>query len=472
MKELNQADLIRVGHVDSFEIVGETLQGEGVARHNGMALFIPYTFIGDRVKAKIREVKKKYGRAELLEVIEPAQERIKAPCPVFGQCGGCQLQMMDYQRQLQLKEQSLKDTFQRLGSFYDLPIDPIVGATNPWNYRNKVQMHVTWQVGKPLQIGYYRRASRQLIEYDGCLLIPPVFSRLLKLFRTFLPAVDREKKLPIKHVLIKSVRSSSDDSAEQATSLMMILVLERWKKNYQDLCGELAQKLMKEEPSLQSFYINRNKNDKGPVLGEYFPFYLGEKMLLENIESSTEKALELQVGPASFLQVNPEQSDRLYQLVLEAAQLTGNEKVLDAYCGVGSISLYVAPHCRSVTGVEEVVQAVEDGKENALRNEVGHVEFLAGKVEELLPAFVEEGVTYDVCLLDPPRKGCSETVLAAVDAMNPQRIVYVSCDPASLVRDTIFLTQRGWSIKKVTPVDLFPQTGHLECVVLMSRDEK
>ncbi|KAB2952731.1 23S rRNA (uracil(1939)-C(5))-methyltransferase RlmD [Heliorestis acidaminivorans] len=493
MNKMNESGSIKVGQVGTFDVLGETLQGEGVARPEGMALFIPHTFMGEQVKAKVVEVKKRYGRAELLEVTKEAPERIKPPCPVFGQCGGCQLQMMTYERQLQLKEQALVDAFKRLGSFHDVPIEPIVGAEKIWHYRNKMQMHVRWGAESDLKIGYYRRSTHDLIEFDDCLLVPPLFSKLLKHFRQVLPQVDKEKKLPIKHILIKSVRTdevgsdvaedvgvdvkanvvreeqNSAYSEKQSYKLMMILVLERWKKSYEDLCTELADKLMELEPALQSFYINRNKNEKGPILGSEYPFYHGEEHLVEKMVDAAGDPLELEVGPASFLQVNPEQTERLYKYVAELAQLTGKEKVLDAYCGVGSISLYLAPYCRSVTGIEEVADAVEDAKNNSLRNQKDHLEFHTGKVEELLPSLVEDGNDFAVCLLDPPRKGCHEKVLEAINEMQPDRIVYVSCDSASLVRDCVYLAQQGWQVKKVVPVDLFPQTGHLECVVLMSR---
>ncbi|ABZ85492.1 23S rRNA (uracil-5-)-methyltransferase ruma [Heliomicrobium modesticaldum Ice1] len=487
---------MRPGDIDTFSIERMTLQGEGVARPGGMALFIPECMPGERVKARITQVKKNFARAELLEVLEAAPERVEPPCRVFSRCGGCQLQMIDYPAQCRVKTEGVRDALRRLGRLENVPVGEIVGAANPWRYRNRVQMHLRREAGapgKPLQMGYYRLSSHELVENDECPLLPESFPPVLKALRRHLPEIDPAGELPIRHVVLKTTTP-----LERAGEMMLILVFSAWRSAWRKAVGDLAKRLMGEGATgegatgegatgegatgegatgegltgerynLVSLYVNVNEKKEGEVLGPDYPFHVS-KPGKERLTDYLPGGLQIEVGPASFTQVNPRQTEILYQLTKEVCGLTGRETIIDAYCGAGTISLFLARDCARVIGIEEVPMAVEDAQKNAEQNGITNVEFLTGKVEDLLPSLLERACVPDVIVLDPPRRGCHARVIEAIAQTGPDRIVYVSCDPASLARDAARLTAHGWQVKQVTPVDMFPQTGHVETVVLMSR---
>ncbi|MBC9784005.1 23S rRNA (uracil(1939)-C(5))-methyltransferase RlmD [Heliobacterium chlorum] len=448
---------MKVGDIGNYHIERVTLQGEGVARPEGKVMFIPACLPGEDVQAKATQVKKNYSRGELKTVVTPAKGRVQAPCPVFGACGGCQLQMMDYPLQLSVKEEGVKDGLHRLGRIKDAPVGPVVGTDHPWRYRNRVQMHLQRRNDGSLGMGYFRYNSRELIEHDDCPLLPESFPPVLKAVRSSIQDINREGELPLRHLVLKS----ADPSGE----MMIIFVLSEWRSPYRSKMKSLASQLMDSEKKLVSVYVNINPKEEGEVLGREYPLYFGKNRLEEKMAGG----LRLQIGPASFLQVNPRQTEELYRLTAEACSLTGQETVIDAYCGVGSISLYLAKQCKKVVGIEEVEMAVEDANQNAALNGIENAEFVAGKVEDVLPAYLKEGNPVDVVVLDPPRKGCHERVLEVIADAQPSRIVYVSCDPASLARDASRLVERGWQIEQAIPVDMFPQTGHVETVCLFSK---
>ncbi|MTV48144.1 23S rRNA (uracil(1939)-C(5))-methyltransferase RlmD [Heliobacillus mobilis] len=448
---------MKVGDIGNYHIERVTLQGEGVARPEGKVMFIPACLPGEDVQAKVTQVKKNYSRGELLKVVTPAKGRVDAPCPVFGVCGGCQLQMMDYPLQLSVKEEGVKDALHRLGRIKDAPVGPALGTDHPWRYRNRVQMHLQRRSAGSLGMGYYRYNSRELIEHDDCPLLPKSFPPVLKAVRSLIQDIDREGELPFRHLVLKRANPSEE--------IMLIFVLAEWRSQYHSKIKSLACQLIDKEKKLVSVYININQKEEGEVLGREYPLYFGK----ERLEEQMAGGLRLQIGPASFLQVNPRQTEELYRLTAEACALTGLETVIDAYCGVGSISLFLAKQCKKVVGVEEVEMAVEDARQNAALNGIENAEFLAGTVEDILPAYLKDGNPVNVVVLDPPRKGCHERVLDAIVDARPSRIVYVSCDPASLARDTSRLVERGWQIEQAIPVDMFPQTGHVETVCLLSK---
>ncbi|MZP31026.1 23S rRNA (uracil(1939)-C(5))-methyltransferase RlmD [Heliobacterium undosum] len=476
---------MRPGDIDTFSIERMTLQGEGVARPGGMALFIPECLPGERVKARVTQVKKNFARAELLEVLESSPQRVEPPCRVFPRCGGCQLQMMDYATQCHVKTEGVQDALRRLGRLENVPVGEIVGAANPWRYRNRVQMHLRREAGapgKPLQMGYYRLSSHELVENDECPLLPETFPPVLKALRRHLPDIDPAGELPIRHVVLKTTTPP-----EGAGEMMLILVFSAWRSAWRKAVGELAKRLIGErltveghtgenlarqrageQYNLVSLYVNVNEKGEGEVLGPDYPYHVS-KPGKERLTDYLPGGLKIEVGPASFTQVNPRQTEILYQLTKEACGLTGRETVVDAYCGVGTISLFLARDCARVIGIEEVSMAVEDAQRNAERSGITNAEFLTGKVEDLLPSLLEREGVPDVIVLDPPRRGCHERVIEAIAQAGSSRIVYVSCDPASLARDAARLAAHGWQVKRVTPVDMFPQTGHTEAVCLLER---
>ncbi|MZP43987.1 23S rRNA (uracil(1939)-C(5))-methyltransferase RlmD, partial [Heliobacterium gestii] len=507
---------MRTGDIDIFSIERMTLQGEGVARPGGMALFIPECLPGERVKARVTQVKRNFARAELLEVLEASSERVEPPCRVFPRCGGCQLQMMEYPAQCRVKTEGVQDALRRLGRLENVSVGDIVGAANPWRYRNRVQMHLrreaegvesskmpdkaeasgkpvtvdksapSGNAEKPVQMGYYRLSSHELVENDECPLLPESFPPVLKALRRHLPDIDPEGELPIRHVVLKMTTPP-----EGAGEMMLILVFPAWRSAWRKAVAELAKRLMGEgltgegftgerlagKPrtgeqyaedhyNLVSLYVNVNEKGEGEVLGPDYPYHVsmpGKERLTDYLPGG----LKIKVGPASFTQVNPRQTEVLYQLTKEACGLTGRETVVDAYCGVGTISLFLARDCSRVIGIEEVSMAVEDAQRNAELNGITNAEFLTGKVEDLLPDLLDREGVPDVIVLDPPRRGCHERVIEAIAQAGPERIVYVSCDPASLARDAARLSAHGWRVEKVTPVDMFPQAGHVESCLLL-----
>ncbi|MDD2422081.1 MAG: 23S rRNA (uracil(1939)-C(5))-methyltransferase RlmD, partial [Heliobacteriaceae bacterium] len=394
--------MMQVGDTGVFLIERLTLQGEGVARQEGLVLFVPGCLPGERVRVRITARKPRFARGELLAVEQPAPERVTPRCPVFGLCGGCQLQMLAYPDQLKLKRQAVQDALRRIGGVPDVPVAPVWAAPAPWRYRNRVQFHVDWppEGEGPLRLGYFRQNTRELVEYDGCPLLPPSFAPVFAAVRRWLPVVDPGRELAVKHLVLKATGCGRQ--------LMLILVVAKWQARLRSLTARLAGHLQAEVLGLVSVLINVNKKRTGEVLGPGYPFSAGRPALMEQGPGG----IKLQLGPASFLQVNPEQTVNLYRLVAEACRLTGRETVVDAYCGVGGISLYLAGQAARVVGIEVVAAAVADARENARLNGITNAAFLAGRVETVLPAWLPANGPVDVVVLDPPRHGCQPAVLA------------------------------------------------------------
>ena len=400
----------------TLEIEDCGIDGEGIGKADGFTVFVKDAVIGDTVTAKIIKAKKNYGYGRLMEVLKPSPYRVEPKCEFARQCGGCQLQALSYDQQLVFKTNKVKGHLERIGGFTDIPMEPIIGMDELFHYRNKAQFPVGRNKEGKIVTGFYAGRTHNIIENRDCAL--GVAENLIL----------NGNKIPKEEQLVKS------------------------------LC---------EIPGMTSITINVNKKHSNVILGEEIRLLWGQEYITDRIGD-----ISYQISPLSFYQVNPMQTQKLYAKALEYADLHGQETVWDLYCGIGTISLFLAQKAKFVRGVEIVPAAIENAKENAKLNGLENTEFFVGKAEEVLPReYKKNGVYADVIVVDPPRKGCDETLLETMIEMNPERIVYVSCDSATLARDLKYLCERGYELRKVCPVDQFGMTVHVETVAGLQRKD-
>ena len=433
--------------------------GLGIGKAEGYALFVKDTVIGDLAKVKILKTKKNYGFARLEELLEASDKRTEPKCPLARPCGGCQLQMMKYEEQLRWKEQKVRSDLQRLGGFQEIPMEPIQGMENPFRYRNKAQFPIGYDREGKLVAGFYAGRTHTIIPADDCLLGSEsnrrILGRILDWMGRYGIAAYREDtgKGLVRHALIRS---------GFATGEIMVCLVINGKQFHR---GKELTESLTQIPGMTSITFSSNTRRDNVILGDSYEVLWGQDYITDSIGE-----IRYQISPLSFYQVNPVQTRRLYRQALEYAGLTGKETVYDLYCGIGTISLFLAQRAGKVFGVEIVPQAVEDARANARLNGITNAEFFAGRAEEIVPRqYREQGIRADVVVVDPPRKGCGEELLETMTAMAPEKIVYVSCDPATLARDLKYLCARGYELKKVRAFDQFPQTVHVETVVLLSK---
>lgn len=446
----------------TLDILSQGYEGEGIAKVEGFPIFIEGALKGEKVKALIVKVKKNYAYGKLLEVIEKSQGRVEARCENFKKCGGCKIQHMNYKTQLDFKYERVKDCIKKIGGLNeDIVNYPIGMNENPYNYRNKVQLPVGMVNGK-LSIGFYAPRSHDIINIDRCFIQEDDSDKIVKIFRDWMeennikPAfVDGKfnKEGFLRHIMIRKGFKTGE--------VMVVLVTTR--KELKNI-NELIQKLEFKIKGLKSVILNVNKKDTNVILTPECYTLWGEDCITDYIGN-----FKFNISPLSFFQVNPEQTEVLYGKALEYANLTGNETVFDAYCGTGTITLFLSQKAKKVYGVEIVEPAIVNARENAKKNNVDNAEFFVGKSEEVIPKLIEDGVKADVIVVDPPRKGCDNKLLNAIGEVKPERVVYVSCDPSTLARDLKELDILGYKTIVVQPVDMFPHTAHIENVALLER---
>lgn len=463
--------------------------GEGIGKVDGYTLFIKDAIIGDKIEAKIIKAKKSYGYARLERLIEPSVDRVSPVCPVARQCGGCQIQEMSYEAQLKFKERLVEDNIKRIGKIDKFELCPIIGMEEPYRYRNKAQYPVGISKDGSIVMGFYAGRTHSIIPCVDCKIGAAENQYILEIIKSWMeqnnimPYDEKSGQGLVRHVLIRTGYHTDE--------IMVCLVVNGNKladKHKESLVRRLTEVSMDSDistgKSIASIMLNFNSDNTNVILGRKCETLWGKSYIEDFIGD-----VKYQISPLSFFQVNPRQTEKLYGKALEFADLSGDETVWDLYCGIGTISLFLAKKAKKVYGVEIVPQAIEDARNNAKINGIENAEFFVGKAEEVVPEFYEkmlrlsqddsvsdeerqaalDSINPKVVVVDPPRKGCDESLIDTLVKMSPQRIVYVSCDSATLARDLGILENKGYRTIKVQPVDQFSHTVHVECVCLISK---
>ena len=443
--------------------------GEGIGKADGFTFFVKDAIVGDVIEAKIMKLKKNYGYARLMKVLTPSKDRVEPKCPVARQCGGCQIQEMRYEAQLAFKQKMVQNNLERIGGLSDFEMYPVIGMETPYAYRNKAQFPVGEDKDGNIVIGFYAGRTHHIVEQTDCCIGAPENGEVLRKVKAYMqknqirPYNEEHHSGIVRHILIRTGYHTKE--------IMVCLIVNAAKASCLKNAEQLTESL-REMDGMTSVMVNFNTEKTNVILGKKSEVLWGQPYIEDFIGD-----VKYQISPQSFFQVNPMQTEKLYAKALEYAGLTGNETVWDLYCGIGTISLFLAKNARKVYGVEIVPQAIEDAKHNAEINEITNAEFFVGKAEEVLPEYYAdyakehpgEHARADVIVVDPPRKGCERSVLDTMVQMEPERIVYVSCDSATLARDVKYLRENGYEIRKVKATDMFPMSVHVETVCLLSR---
>lgn len=443
------------------------VDGAGIGKADGMTFFVKDAVIGDVVRAKVMKLKKTYGYARLMELLEASPDRVEPKCPYYRQCGGCQIQALSYEKQLEFKERKVRNNLERIGGFSEIPMEPIVGMEESYHYRNKAQFPVGTDKDGHIVTGFYAGRTHTIIPNRDCALGLPVNREILDIVIDFMEKYhvsaydEKTEKGLVRHVLIRCGFTSQE-------KMVCLIINGKSLPHSEKLVEALC-----EIDGMTSISINCNTGRTNVILGRKTIVLWGQEYITDQIGE-----ISYEISPVSFYQVNPVQTEKLYGLALEYADLHGEETVWDLYCGIGTISLFLAQKAKQVYGVEIIPQAIENAKRNAGKNGIENAEFFVGKSEEVLPEFYEKEAAAgrkahaDVIVVDPPRKGCDEKLLETIVKMAPDRVVYVSCDSATLARDLKILCEQGYELKRARAVDQFCHTVHTESVCLMERKDK
>ena len=444
-----------------YEIDVKTLgtSGEGVGRSSNFTIFVPGALPGERTLVRIDEVKKTYARGKLLEILEKSPERVAPVCSIYDSCGGCQLQHLSYEGQLRWKRQQVVDALERIGGLSHIEVLPVLGAQEPWFYRNKMQFPVGRKQGKTV-IGCFAKGSHDIVDTRNCRIQKEGNNIIINAMREIvdrlhIPIYDEDCHTGVLRHIVGRIGENGE--------AMVVLVTAA-----KDLpkAKEITRLLRERVPNLKSVQQNIQTYRNNVILGRETKLLWGKPTIPDRIDR-----LRFSISARSFFQVNTEQAALLYEKTLEYAGLSGKEIVIDAYCGTGTITLFLAQKAHSVYGIEIVKPAIEDAKKNARDNHIKNASFLVGDATRLMPHLYREKIRPAVIVVDPPRAGCTETVLKTFAAMHPARIIYVSCNPATLARDIAILTELGYMAERIQPVDMFPQTSHVETVTKLIRKD-
>ena len=440
-----------------FDIISQGYEGEGIAKiDNKYPIFIEGALKGEKVKVRIVKVNKNFAYGKLMEVLEASEERVNPPCAIYKRCGGCKLQHASYKAQLDFKWDRVKDCVSKIGKLDPSIVKYPLGMEEPWRYRNKVQLPIGLINGE-VKIGFFAPRSHDIIDMESCLIQDEIGDKVVKLTREWIEKfnirpynVDGEydEKGIVRHIMIRRGFTTNE--------VMVVLVTNGEKLPHKE---EFVDLMVKNIPGIKSIIQNINSKKTNVILGLESKTLWGEDTISDYIGD-----FRFNISPLSFFQVNPTQTEVLYGKALEYANLTGNEEVFDAYCGTGTITLFLSQKAKKVYGVEIIPQAIDNAWINAKENKVENVEFFVGESEVVIPDLINKGVKADVVVVDPPRKGCDKKLLDAITNINAKKIVYVSCDPSTLGRDLQVLEENGYKTLEVQPVDMFPNTSHVENV--------
>ncbi|HAT4199047.1 TPA: 23S rRNA (uracil(1939)-C(5))-methyltransferase RlmD [Clostridium perfringens] len=440
-----------------FDIISQGYEGEGIAKiDNKYPIFIEGALKGEKVKVRIVKVNKNFAYGKLMEVLEASEERVNPPCAIYKRCGGCKLQHASYKAQLDFKWDRVKDCVSKIGKLDPSIVKYPLGMEEPWRYRNKVQLPIGLINGE-VKIGFFAPRSHDIIDMESCLIQDEIGDKVVKLTREWIEKfnirpynVDGEydEKGIVRHIMIRRGFTTNE--------VMVVLVTNGENLPHKE---EFVDLMVKNIPGIKSVIQNINSKKTNVILGLESKTLWGEDTISDYIGD-----FRFNISPLSFFQVNPTQTEVLYGKALEYANLTGNEEVFDAYCGTGTITLFLSQKAKKVYGVEIIPQAIDNAWINAKENKVENVEFFVGESEVVIPDLINKGVKADVVVVDPPRKGCDKKLLDAITNIDAKKIVYVSCDPSTLGRDLKVLEENGYKTLEVQPVDMFPNTSHVENV--------
>lgn len=470
-----------------MDIIDMNHDGEGVGRVDGYTLFVSGALPGEQVEVKVLKTKKQYGYAKLQKVLKPSPDRVAPPCEIYAKCGGCQLQHLSYEAQLDWKRQHVINALERIGKLKvsddeGIKVLPTLGMAEPWRYRNKAQVPIgvaseqsvqgsgnlgdlhrkdTDGQARHLVGGFYAKGSHRIIDMETCLIQhkqnDEVIAQIKEIGRSLgiAPYNEETGQGLLRHVVVRIGVTTGEVMVVLVTNGDSIPKVDQW-----------IQKITSQIPAVTSICQNVNTRRTNVIFGDVTRVLWGREVIYDYIGN-----VKFAISARSFYQVNPVQTEVLYQKTVDYAGLTGNETVIDAYCGIGTISLFLAQHAKQVYGVEIVPEAIEDARANAKLNGMSHVQFEVGASEDVIPRWKEQGIEADVIVVDPPRKGCDAKLLETIVEMKPKRVVYVSCNPATLARDLRVLEDGGYKAVEVQPVDMFPHTGHVECCALLVRSK-
>lgn len=435
-----------------------THDGLGVARVNGFPVFVANALVGEEINMKVTLVKKTYAFGRAVDYFVTSGERVKPECGIYKQCGGCQVQHLSYEGQLKMKHDTVVNHLKRIGHIEDANVLPTIGMQNPSRYRNKTQVPFGYADGKVVA-GFYQKRSHEIINMQSCLIQTDISDQIVETMRQLCQELEIDPYNEslnlgvLRHVIVRVGFKTEE--------IMVTLVTRTHEIPNSEL---LIQRLVSKYPKIKSIAQNVNPKVTNVIFGDETRILYGESYIYDEMNG-----IRFAISPRSFYQVNPIQTETLYSKAVEYAQLSGNEIVFDAYCGIGTITLFLAQHAKQVYGVEIIPEAIEDAKMNARLNGFENTQFAVGKSEEIIPAWIENGIVPDVIVVDPPRKGCDRSLLDTMLEAAPDRIVYVSCDSSTLARDLRVLIDGGYKLEVVQPVDMFPQTAHIECVAKLVR---
>ncbi len=442
------------------EIISAGSNGEGVCKINNFAVFVPYAVVGDVAEIKILKVNKSYAFGKIEKIIKPSPARVESNCLAFGKCGGCALQTTSYEKQLEIKRQKVKDALERIGGFSQIEVMPCVESNPCYEYRNKAQYPVADTNGVA-ETGFYAPRSHRLVKMEGCSLTDSDSKIIAKAIIDFanehnIKGYNEEtKKGCIRHIYTRH---------GDKEIIVVIVGADKELKHKEKLVDILLNLEIKRE--IVGVVYNYNPIPNNVILGDTHEILYGRSFIYDTL-----CGIKFKIDYKSFYQVNKATTEKLYSKAIELLDAKKDETVFDLYCGIGTITLCAAKNCKKIIGVEVVEEAIKDAKENAVSNGIENAEFYVGTAEDVCPKLIEDGFKPTAIIVDPPRKGCDGKLLETIVSLSPSRVVYVSCDPATLARDAKFLCEHGYKLTKAYPFDQFPHTGHVETVVLLSRKD-
>ncbi len=450
---------VKKGELYTLEIHSLSHNGEGIGRYQGFTVFVPQAVPGDTVEVEIISTKKTYARGLITRIIVSSPNRTPAVCRVSSDCGGCQLQHFNYQAQLNAKQQLVKDALARVGGLQNITVAPVLGMSDPWHYRNKASFPLGGQTGR-VKIGFYQPRTHKIIDIDYCHIQHPLINKSLTIIKKLIDNSQIEPYQEINHCGV--LRHLIIRIAPGTEEILVALVV---NKDIGSPLRQLATAISQEIPEVKGVVLNINEKQTNVIMGNQEITLIGRNYIIDNLLGKS-----FLISAKSFYQINAVQTPVLYRQAIEKANLQGNEILVDAYCGTGTIGLMLAEQAKQVIGIELIPAAVQDARRNAELNNINNAEFHVGRAEQVIPELISKGLKPDLIVVDPPRKGCDPALLSAIIAAGIFRVVYISCNPATLARDMSILVDNGYQIAgDVQPVDMFGHSSHVECVVRIQR---